>query len=189
MKYNKMLASMIALGFAALTVASPSFGAKTKTTVPKADADFASDAAQGSMSEVILGRYAATHATNPQVRAFGARMVKDHTKAGADLKKVAAKEHVKLPTTRSIKLKMMGDEITMHKGASFDKAYIDGMVKDHTEDVAAFQKEATDGTDPGIKGFATRTLPVVQKHLAIIKGIQAKMGTAPLAKAKTKMKM
>ena len=49
------------------------------------------------------------------------------------------------------------------------------MVDDHESDVSAFQKQADNGTDPDVKAFAAKTLPVLKKHLDAIKAIQAKM--------------
>ena len=49
------------------------------------------------------------------------------------------------------------------------------MVDDHENDVAAFKKQAENSSDPDVKAFAAKTLPVLQKHLDAIKAIQAKM--------------
>jgi putative membrane protein len=45
------------------------------------------------------------------------------------------------------------------------------MVKDHTKDVADFQKESTNGKDPAVKDFAAQTLPTLQSHLQQAKQI------------------
>jgi len=39
------------------------------------------------------------------------------------------------------------------------------MVKDHKEDVAEFQKEASTGKNEAIRSFAADTLPTLQEHL------------------------
>lgn len=39
------------------------------------------------------------------------------------------------------------------------------MVKDHTKDVADFQKEANNGQNDAIKNYAEQTVPVLQSHL------------------------
>jgi len=38
-----------------------------------------------------------------------------------------------------------------------------------------FQKQADSASDPEVKAFAAKTLPVIKKHLDAIKAIQAKM--------------
>ena len=49
------------------------------------------------------------------------------------------------------------------------------MVSDHETDVKEFQEQADKSTDPDVKAFAAKTLPVLKKHLEAIKAIQDKM--------------
>jgi putative membrane protein len=50
-------------------------------------------------------------------------------------------------------------------GNAFDKAYIEGMTKDHEEDIKEFNKEASSGRDPDAKVYAATTLPTLEAHL------------------------
>jgi putative membrane protein len=147
----------------------------TKKMMKSADMTFAMKAAQGGMAEVKLGQLATEKASDPDVKAFGQRMVDDHTKANDQLKSVASAENMTLPTDINQKQQAMYDKLSNLSGAAFDKAYVMGMVKDHEEDVKEFQKESTSGKDPQLKQFATTTLPVLQSHLDSIKQIQSKM--------------
>src|SRR5256885_11081302 len=63
----------------------------------KDSATFASNAAQGGTAEVEMGRLAAQRASDPNVKAFGERMISDHSKANAELKSVASKKGLQLP--------------------------------------------------------------------------------------------
>ena len=56
-----------------------------------------------------------------------------------------------------------------------DQDYINMMVKDHEKDLAEFQKEASNGTDPDLKKFADKTSKVVQSHLDMAKRIRSKL--------------
>jgi putative membrane protein len=49
---------------------------------------------------------------------------------------------------------------------------MDVMVKDHEKDLAEFQGEAKEGSDPDLKRFADKTSKVIQKHLDMAKEIQ-----------------
>ncbi len=146
-----------------------------KKMVKSADTTFAMKAAQGGMAEVKLGKLAADKASNPDVKAFGQQMVDDHSKANDDLKSVAANESMTLPSDVNAKQQAMYDRLSKLSGDAFDRAYVKDMVMDHQEDVKEFQKEANSGKDDQIKGFASRTLPVIQGHLDKIKGIQSNM--------------
>ncbi|MBV9760076.1 MAG: DUF4142 domain-containing protein [Acidobacteriaceae bacterium] len=139
------------------------------------DAKFAMKAAQGGMAEVQLGKLAADKGSNSDVKAFGQQMVDDHSKANDQLKTVASQENMTLPSTLDSKDQALYAKLQNMSGADFDKAYVKAMVKDHQEDIKEFQKEADKGKDPGIKNFASQTLPVLQQHLSKIQSIQSNM--------------
>ncbi|HEX4456432.1 MAG TPA: DUF4142 domain-containing protein, partial [Polyangia bacterium] len=98
------------------------------------------------------------------VKKFGKKMVTDHTKANNELKKLAKKKSLNLPTAMTADQKTTYDRLAAMKGADFDTAYMDAMVKDHDEDVADFKKEADGGQDADLKAWAGKTLPVLQTH-------------------------
>jgi putative membrane protein len=148
-----------------------------------ADTHFAKEAAAGGMAEVRMGQLAQEKASSDDVKAFGKRMVEDHTKAGDKLKSVASGENITLPDDISAKDKMTYDHLSKLSGSAFDKAYVNDMVKDHEADVAAFKKEAASGKDDAIKTFASDTLPTLQDHLSKIKDIQKNMGASGSARA------
>ncbi len=147
-----------------------------KTMMRSADMSFAVKAAQGGAAEVQLGQLAASKSSRPDVKAFGQKMVDDHTKVNDDLAAVAQKENATLPRTMTAKNQSEYNRMQNLSGDAFDRAYVARMVKDHEQDVKEFQKEVAKGKDPLIKAFASQTLPVLQSHLDIIKSIQSKMG-------------
>jgi putative membrane protein len=147
--------------------------AAASLTTPSAE-EFMAMAAQSGMAEVEMGRLAATKAQNPEVKKFGQMMADDHGKANTELKALAAKENITLPTDLGSH-KSTADELKGLSGAEFDQQYVEAMVDAHEDDVSAFQKQADSAADAEVKAFAAKTLPVLQKHLEAIKAIQAKM--------------
>ena len=136
---------------------------------------FMTEAARGGMAEVELSRTAQTKAQNADVKAFAQKMVQDHSNANTELKQLAAKKNVTLPTEMDAAHKTMSESMAKLTGAEFDKAYVDAMVADHEKSVALFQTQANSGTDADAKAFAAKTLPTLKMHLEMIKGIQGKM--------------
>ena len=132
-------------------------------TLSSADKAFVKDAAKGGMMEVAMGRVAEKNASESEVKNFGARMVKDHGKANEDLKAIAKEENVEWPAEKAA-----------GKWKS-DKDYMDAMVKDHEKDLAAFEKEAKDGSDSKVKSFADKTAKTVREHLEMAKDIDTKL--------------
>ncbi|CAA9508044.1 MAG: hypothetical protein AVDCRST_MAG96-2317 [uncultured Segetibacter sp.] len=155
--------------------ASNDTNAISSNTNGAADGDFMIEAASGGMMEVELGKTASANATSAKVKEFGRMMVTDHTKANTELKAIAGKKNVTLPAAPAGKHQTHIDELKAKNGADFDKAYVDMMVDDHKEDVSKFQDEAKNGKDPDVKAFASKTLPVLQKHLKSIQAIQEGM--------------
>jgi len=140
-----------------------------------ADHKFALEAAMGGTMEVELGRVAAEKGASDEVRQFGQRMVDDHTKGNEDLMQVASGKGMTLPTALDPKHQAEMQKLSALSGERFDKEYVKMMLKDHKQDVAAFQKEANNGMDADLKSFAARTLPTLQEHLRMIQRISDKM--------------
>ena len=130
------------------------------------DKQFVDAAAKGGMMEVMLGELASSNAANPSVKALGKMIAEDHTKANNELKAWANSVNYMLPSTMDTDQQKMHDDLKAKKGSDFDKAYTKMMVEDHKKDIAAFRKEASDGTDATVKTFAQKTLPVLEKHAA-----------------------
>jgi putative membrane protein len=150
-------------------------GAAAKTTA--GDARFAKDAAIGGMTEVEMGKIAVKNGSNDKVKQFGQRMIDDHSKASDQLKSVAAKDNITLPTELDAKHKAMVDKYAAMTGTAFDRAYMRDMVKDHQTDVADFQKESNSGSNYDLKNWAGATLPTLQEHLRLAKDAESSLGT------------
>ena len=161
-RFSVLTLMVASLSFAGLALAQESPAGKSSSLSAK-DRTFIHKAAKGGMMEVAMGNLAAQNGQSDDVKSFGKRMVTDHSKANEELKSIAAKKGVKLPSKEP-----------SGKWSS-DKAYMDMMVKDHEKDLAEFQEEASTGTDPDVKKFSEDTAKVVQEHLDLAKQTQSKL--------------
>jgi putative membrane protein len=159
--------AMTAVG---LLIAVP--GANAAPTVSPPDQDFILAAAQGGMTEVKMGELASQNGLRDDVKAFGRRMVKDHTVINDNLKALAVQKGVTLPDNLDDKHQMMVDKMAALTGSGFDDAYISGMIKDHKMDAREFKAEDAGTKDQDIKGFLDKTIPVVDEHLKMIKAMK-----------------
>ena len=132
-------------------------------------------AADGGMAEVEMSKLASQKAQNAEVKKFAQMMVADHTKANIELKSIAAKNKIELPTEIGPRHRSTIDELNRLNGPDFDREYVQAMVDDHEADVQLFEDQAEDDADPQAKAFAAKTLPVLRKHLEAIKAIQSKL--------------
>ena len=154
---------ILAVIIGAISLTGAVRAADSASSLSDKDKTFMKKAAKGGMMEVAMGQVAEQKAQSEDVKSFGKRMVTDHSKANDELKSIASKKGVQLPSK----------EHTI-KWTS-DKAYVDMMVKDHEKDLAEFKEEASGGSDPDVKKFADDTSKVIQEHLDLVKEIQGKL--------------
>jgi putative membrane protein len=157
------------------TAGTASTAGTPSSSVDPADQEFMMKAAQGGMAEVTLGQMASSKATNADVKAFGDRMVTDHSKLNDELKQLAQTKGVTLPTDADKESKDIADKLTKATGKAFDKDYISDMVTDHEKDVKEFEKQSKSAKDPDLKTWATNSLPTLQDHLKMAKEAKAKL--------------
>jgi putative membrane protein len=149
----------------------------SKSKLPSGEERFMKEAASGGLMEVELGKFAAEKGSHQRVKEFGKRMQADHSKANAQLKKIASSKGVDLPTQPSGEHKSTMDKLTKLSGAEFDREYMEAMVDDHEEDIEKFQIQADKGKDPELKKFASETLPILKKHLELAQSTEKQIKT------------
>jgi putative membrane protein len=146
------------------------------------DVEFAKKAAMGGMLEVKLGEHAVHNAANPDVRAFGQRMVDDHSKAGKELDELAKKDGITVPTELDAEYARMAKDLLSQAGPAFDRSYMKMMVEDHQKVADAFRAEAKDGkTD--IDRWAAQTLPTIESHLTQAREIEKRLQSQNVSRA------
>ncbi|PHM07804.1 DUF4142 domain-containing protein [Nostoc sp. 'Peltigera malacea cyanobiont' DB3992] len=128
------------------------------------DRQFITEAAQGGLAEVQLGKLASQRGASDAVKQYGQRMVQDHTLANDQLKQLATQKGVTLPTSLNSKNKQVQQSLSKLSGAKFDRQYLNHMLQDHEKTVSLFQTEAEQGQDADVKAFAAQTLPILQEH-------------------------
>lgn len=137
--------------------------------------EFVMKAAEGGLAEVAFGNLAQQAGKSQDVKDFGALMVKDHSKANDELKKIATDKNISLPNSLSSEHQTHLTEMGTLTGDEFDKHYMQMMVKDHDKDIELFESAGNNETDPEIKAFATKTLPTLKGHHEKAKAIQDKL--------------
>jgi len=139
---------------------------------------FVREAAIGGMAEVALGQLASGKASSADVKQFAERMVADHGKANTELKSLAEKRGLTVPTEVDAKHKQTMDKLSKLSGPAFDRAYMDEMRKDHKKDVNEFKQQSMKGSDPEIKAWAATTLPTLQEHMQMAERTHSAVATS-----------
>jgi len=170
MKRVTYLMCCLAIGSAAMM-----FPHSAKAQASNADKKFLAEASQGNYDEIQLGKLAEQKATNPDVKAFGRRMVTDHTKLGEKMEPYAKDWGISEPTGLSPDAQKQYNDLSGLSGADFNKTYISDMVSDHTKDLDAFTKEVDDTKDAKFKTTVEQGKSVVAAHKNMAYGLKKKL--------------
>lgn len=138
---------------------------------------FIVQASIGNLQEISAGKLASQKAVNPEVKAFGQRMVADHTKAQTALLQVAKSKGYQIPS-QATSPPVPEPMLVKATGKDFDRLYVHMMAPGHRQTVNLYQTYAISGKDPDVKAFAAQTLPTIKEHLATITAIDAQMKDA-----------
>lgn len=133
----------------------------------KSDQDFVKAADEVDLAEIKLGKLAQERAASDKVKAFGQRMVDDHTKMNKSLQKVAKALNITLPDELDKKHKELFDQLAKLKGAEFDKLYTKDMIAGHEKAIKKFEAEMNNGQNADVKAWAKEWLPTLREHLEL----------------------
>jgi putative membrane protein len=159
-------------GGGAAPAAQPGTGTRNAETnkddkLARGDRKFVQKAAESGMFEVQIAQLAATKATDPQVKSFASMLVDHHTKANNELVQLANAKKVELPAAPPRGMRRDIEKLGKKSGAEFDRDFVRNVgIKAHEKDIKLFEKASKDLKDAELKAFATKTLPVLQEHLA-----------------------
>ena len=139
--------------------------AKFDDNKTEGDAEFLVNAAEINLMEIRLGELVASKASMSEVKELGKMMETAHTKSLAELKGLAEKKMMTIPTELTNEGKDSYEKLTKKSGMDFDKEYCDMMVNGHKDAIDKFEKASANSTDADIKEWATATLPTLRAHL------------------------
>lgn len=128
----------------------------------------------------LAGSVAATKGTSADVREFGKRMMRDHhslRQQGQDLaKKLGVTPEAPPGDTHEADVqKTMSMLNGAAKGKDFDKAYIDNEVTYHMAVLQTATNAMNAAQNAELKNLIQKAAPLIQAHLDMAQGIQAKM--------------
>ena len=152
--------------------------------------NFVDAMAIAGMAEVQLGNLAAQRATNADVKAVGRMMVRDHSKANDELKRVASRLKLEPSTQLDQKHRDVVERLSKLDGPEFDREYLTAMVHGHQDILTQLQAQtanrsaagsgaahtsAPGANEEGLTQWAAKTVPVVQQHLERAQQLQQKL--------------
>jgi putative membrane protein len=172
------LAAVAALAIAGCTQqggsggTAPSAGMASGTTAltPTSAPSFVQMAASSGMYEVMSSQLAMNN--SPQLRTAAQQIIQDHDRANRELMSIAAANNMEVPQRLMDRHRSMLDQLqAAGTGPSFDRMYVQQQKMAHEEAITLFSSYTQNGSNPQLKAFATRTLPVLQMHQQMLQSM------------------
>jgi putative membrane protein len=170
---------LLTLNTLILGVALVAFTSNTRADDSKLtskDKSFITDASEAGATEIQESELANKKSSNAEVKSLADMMIKDHTKAGAELEKIATSKGGNPSKSPGVAQKADILLLKSKSGSSFDKAFAEDMVSDHKKAVELFTKASTDLDDADLKAFAEKTLPTLKHHLEAAEKLAESVG-------------
>ena len=134
---------------------------------------FVTKATEEGLTQVELGKLAQSRSSNPDVKAFAAKMIADHTKANAELATIAKRKGLDVPTQLDGEHATVVHAVGTKPPSEFDAEYAKHMVEGHEAAITLFSDASAIG-DKDIAAFAKRTLATVHNHHELAVALPAK---------------
>ena len=147
--------------------AGSSPGTSTTVKMSQKDVNFIQKAAGGGAQEVENGKLAEKQAKSAEVKSIAARIVADHTRANNELTALAKQKGVTFNTS-GVRAQNLG-------AGDFDRMYLKLQEEVHKSTIADFERAAKTCDDSQLKAWASKTLPTLKQHLAMVQAAEKKV--------------
>jgi putative membrane protein len=128
------------------------------------DKKFLAKVSQADVNEIELSQLAEQKATNPAVKTFAGKMVKEHKMMSANLKPFAESWGIAAPASVDEDAQKELNKLNGLSGADFDKEYMAQMVSDHAKALDAYTDEAKDTKDEKFQAAVVKNKTMVAAH-------------------------
>lgn len=139
------------------------------------DADWVAKAAEKNYGEIRLATLATEQSQNAEVQRIAQMLVEHHTKTLDELKLLAQRKGITIPTAPPASVERQADRFTDEAGQDFDKKWCSEMIDMHEESIRDFEKRAENTEDAEVKAFANKTLPTLRTHLSQLEACEQKL--------------
>jgi len=149
----------------AAALVTAAFGAYADGAFNQTDKRFATDAANAGVYQVQAAQVAAKRAQNPRVKAFAQRLIDEREKSNHALEQLAASRSMELPRELQHELRRRVRSLEEDKPEKVDREFVKNIgLDDSAKDIERFERARHKVTDPELKAFATKTLPMLREQ-------------------------
>lgn len=142
---------------------------------PDCDRDFVRMAQNGQAFEAALGREAADRGASDSVKQFGQDMARENTLARERLLAIAGEHGLggarDMDTTDRDEL----DSLSILQDRDFDRAYIDRVISDQSNNLRLFQRIADEAERADLRNYAQQTIPTIRENLRTARDLSGRI--------------
>jgi putative membrane protein len=193
MPITAALAAMLATapGAVAQVTSNPDTGAKspwpTVNQTPNwgedgsTDSSFIRQTIRGNYTEVALGRLAESRASSSEVKDFAERMVSDHNDMNKEWVDLAHDNDMKVAVDFGQSGQQTIDRLEELSGSAFDQAYMSEAIRQHEQDLAAFQRMGTSARSNEVRELTNSGVSTIREHLSLAQQVGSRVGVSSTA--------
>ncbi|MDH2427147.1 DUF4142 domain-containing protein [Sphaerisporangium sp. TRM90804] len=133
-----------------------------------ADRDFLVKVRQAGLWEIPTGQQAQERARSARVKEVGLMLAADHTKLDEQVRALAAKLNVTLPSTASTDQQGWMAELSTKVGEEYDQTFADRLRFAHGKVFAVVSVVRAGTKNAEIRAFAQVAVDVVMKHMTLL---------------------
>lgn len=159
---------IVLLATVAVVLGGGATGVLAQPSLNEQDKTFLAQAHRSNLAEIESAGLAEKKSNDQTVQTIARRLVADHLKLDAVVKKAAQQAGVTLPEQPAPKQRATLDKLSKLNGAAFNKAWIRAQIAGHRQTIAVINTELQDGSSVAIKKIATEAKPIVQGHLDML---------------------
>jgi putative membrane protein len=145
-------------------------GANAILGITPKTADFVKEAAEDVLYEIQSSELAASK-TDRRVKEFATKMVANYMLSLNELRNLAQKAGVVLPTEISSAQQHMLSKLSALTGDDFMQRYLDDQIIAQKAAISVFERYGKGGADAELKSWAKQTLAALQRDLDMAKAL------------------
>lgn len=130
---------------------------------------------QTNLAEIKAGKLAEHKGHVQSVITAGTTLATDHAMLDKKLAPAARKLGVKLPNEPTTEQKNHMKVFEQKAGLPFDQAWVHMEIGGHISAIEATKRETSEGSSPEVRKLAKKALPVLAKHLQILRHTEVEL--------------
>ena len=149
----------------------------TSGTFTAIDRDFALTAANNNLLEMAAAEMAQRRTSSPDILSYASMLHQHHSAAMAELSALMRARGMGVPSVVPTTLQPIMNRLGTTRGGDFDRQFVTTIgLEAHASALATFQQQMPALSDPQLRAWAAKTLPVLQQHYAMAQQLAARVG-------------